>query len=168
MIGKTERLSYQNTPIFVKLIHPKAVLPKQAIGDVGFDISCPEDVICKAGKVTHIPCGIQIAEAIEPLFVDNKIVAVPFLKVEGRSGLASQGIFPVGGIIDPNYRGEIGTLLFNSTDKDYEFLAGMRVAQLVIYYTLSNASEHVKVRFFGVGEGSETERGEKGFGSSGK
>lgn len=168
MIGRTEKLSYQNIPILVKLIHPKAKLPTQSVGDVGFDISCVEDVTLPSGRVTHIPVGLQVAEAIEPLFVDNKIVAVPFIKVEGRSGLASKGIFPVGGIIDPNYRGEIGCLLFNSTDKDYTFLQGERVAQFVVYYTLSNANAHAKVSFFSTDVVSDTARGGKGFGSSGQ
>jgi dUTP pyrophosphatase len=168
MIGRTERLSYQNIPILVKQIHPNAKLPTQAIGDVGFDLTCPMPTLLEAGKVTHVPIGLQLAEAIEPLFVDGKISAVPFLKVEGRSGLARRGIFPVGGIIDPNYRGEIGCLLFNSSGEDFWFDVGDRVAQLVIYYTLSNASPQTLIRFFSTDAVSETDRGDKGFGSSGK
>jgi dUTP pyrophosphatase len=91
---------------------------------------------------------------------------VPFFKIEGRSGLASKGIFPVGGIIDPSYRGEICVLLFNSTESSCSFNSGDRVAQLVCYHSLAPL-EGSQVTFEIVDDVVSTDRGDKGFGSSG-
>lgn len=160
-------LTLVNSPILVKLTHEKAKLPAQEQGNVGFDICSVEGYELQPGKVTRISTGVTLADSPEPLLVDRKMVAVPFLKIEGRSGLASRGIFPVGGIVDPNYRGEIGVMLFNSTDQVYVINEGDRVAQLVCYYTLSNASTTV-VKFLATETVTETTRGDKGFGSSGR
>lgn len=168
MIGKNNSLAYLNVPVLVKKIHPNAKLPTQSEGDVGFDIFCVENITLKAGKVTHVPIGLVLAETPQPLILENKVVSVPFLKVEGRSGLASDGIFPVGGVIDPKYRGEIGCLLYNSTDKDFEFIVGDKVAQFVIVYTLSCSGSSTSVKFLETEKVSESDRGAKGFGSSGR
>lgn len=167
MIGRNILLSYVHVPIMVKRCHPNAKLPTQKPGDVGFDISCVEDVVIPPQSTKLIHVGLQLAETIEPQIVENKIIAMPYLKVEGRSGLALKGIFPVGGVIDPSYRGEIGCILFNSTQSEVRFPVGSRVAQLVCYYVLSN-SEQVKVTFVETDNSTQTDRGSKGFGSSGR
>lgn len=159
---------YRSIPILVRKIHPNARMPQQSDGDVGFDIFCVEDVVLKARAVTHVGVGLELAEAVEPLLVDDRVVAVPFIKVEGRSGLASKGIFPVGGIIDPRYRGEIGCLLYNSNEFDYVFEKGDRIAQFVVYYTLSSVGAPMQVRFLATDNVAETDRGSKGFGSTGR
>ena len=168
MIGTAGSLTFQAHHVLLKRIHPNAKLPEQAVGDVGFDVSCVEDFVAPAGKVTKVSTGLQPAESIEPLLLENKVLATPFMKIEGRSGLASNGVFPVGGIVDPRYRGEIKVALFNSTDEDMHFKAGDRVAQFVIYYTLANAGTHTKVAFLETDTVTETDRGDKGFGSSGR
>ena len=161
-------LTHQVVPFFIKLDHPDAKCPVQEVGNVGFDVfSVNETDVLPPGRVTKIPLGLRLAENPEPLIVDQKVAAVPFFKIEGRSGLASKGIFPVGGIVDPNYRGEISVMLFNSTFEDYVFSKGDRVAQFVCYYTISNTDE-TKVRFLATENVTETTRGDKGFGSSGK
>jgi dUTP pyrophosphatase len=162
------KLTFQIVPLLIKLDHPHAKCPVQEEGNVGFDVfSVNETDVLPPGRVTKVPLGLRLAENPEPLIVDRKTVAVPFLKIEGRSGLASKGIFPVGGIVDPNYRGEISVMLFNSTTSDYIFEQGDRVAQFVCYYTLSN-TEETKVRFWLTDSVTETTRGDRGFGSSGK
>lgn len=168
MIGTAGSLTYQSHLIFLKRVHPAAKMPSQAEGDVGFDVSCVEDFVAPAGKVTLVPTGLQPAQSIEPMLLANKVLATPFMKIEGRSGLASNGIFPVGGIVDPRYRGEIKVALFNSTDVDREFKAGDRIAQFVIYYTLATTGTHTQVKFLETDTVSETDRGDKGFGSSGR
>lgn len=155
--------------------HPGAQLPTQNQGDVGFDLRSKERVELSPGKVTVVHVGIQIADVVEVEhtrhdvygdYYEPKPAVVPFLKVEGRSGLASKGIFPVGGILDPSYRGEIGAIMFNSTDKPFVFEPGDRIAQLVCYLTFAND------RAVGVSvEEAEvvlTARGNQGFGSSGR
>ena len=168
MIAQAKSLTFQNHLIFLKKIHESAKMPSQVEGDVGFDISCVDDFFAPAGSVAIVHTGLQFAEAIEPLILENKVLCVPFMKIEGRSGLASNGIFPVGGIIDPRYRGEIKVALFNSTKEDRFFQSGDRVAQIVVYYTLSSVNAYSCVRFVESPTVQESTRGSAGFGSSGR
>jgi dUTP pyrophosphatase len=86
-----------------------------------------------------------------------------WIKVEGRSGLGfKHGILPHPGIIDNGYRGDAGIKLYNLTDKDYQVKKGDRIAQFVLYHLISAN----KVKF--AEQTAESDRGENGFGSSGK
>lgn len=83
------------------------------------------------------------------------------LQILQRSGMASKGIYPVGGIVDEDYRGEVVVALHNGSDKPYIVHHGDRIAQMAVRaYTQANLIE--------VDELDSTNRGEKGFGSSGK
>lgn len=64
------------------------------------------------------------------------------------------------GIIDSDYRGEIGVLYDNISDSEYTINAGDRIAQMIVFPV-----NHFKARV--VDEVPETERGEGGFGSTG-
>jgi len=147
----------------VVLTHPKAILPKQALGDIGFDIHAVEHVTIPPGSTCCIKTGISLADEMRHL---GFIKTVAFLKVEGRSGLASRGVFPVGGIIDPTYRGDIGVVLYNSSRKHFNVNEGDRIAQLVIYQAYATGNNCHTV-FEEQTEQKKTTRGEKGFGSSG-
>ena len=81
---------------FVKM-STEAVLPAPGrIGDIGFDLTSICDLKIPAGGSAKVSTGIRLANVTTPTQA-WKIL----LKIEGRSGLASKGIFPVGGIIDP-------------------------------------------------------------------
>lgn len=83
-------------------------------------------------------------------------------KIEARSGLAfNHGIAVEGGIIDSSYRGPIKVKLRNHGSEPVQIEVGQRIAQLIIM-------RHEYVNFVVVDKLSETDRGEKGFGSSGK
>ena len=85
-------------------------------------------------------------------------------QVRPRSGLAyKNGITVLNspGTIDSDYRGEIGVILVNLSRADFLIADGERIAQLVI-------AKHEKVDWDIVPELIETERGEGGFGSTGK
>lgn len=86
-------------------------------------------------------------------------------QVRPRSGLAvKHGITVLNapGTIDADYRGEVRVLLLNTSDTAYTIEDGDRIAQLVI-------APVVQVRFVPSGEGLErSERGEGGFGSTGR
>jgi dUTP pyrophosphatase len=129
-------------------------------GDIGFDVYCAENINVPARGLAKISTGIQLADM--PV-MDNDRNRI-FMKIEGRSGLASKGIFPVGGIIDPNYRGEIGVTLINHSVVDAVFNVGDRIAQLVVY-KVATMGEVVMQES---DEITETNRGSAGFGSSGK
>lgn len=143
-----------------KLTMPGAKLPEaKRPGDVGFDVSSAEKKSIRAGETVLVRTGLQLA-SMSPHCGDYNV----FLKVEGRSGMALKGIFPVGGIIDPTYRGEIGIVLCNSSTKLYEIAEGDRIAQLVVYSVVVSP----EVKMSETTEVEETVRNESGFGSSGK
>ena len=133
--------------------HPNAYLPKKAYEhDAGLDLFSVEDVIIPAKGTINVNIGLKLA------FLDEGY----WFKIESRSGLAfKHDIIAFQGVIDNNYRGNIGVKLFNFSDKDYQVKAGDRVAQIVIYYENNDFSiEWGKV--------VNTNRGNGGFGSSGK
>ena len=84
-------------------------------------------------------------------------------QVRPRSGLAlKHGITVLNapGTIDADYRGEIGVVLINLSDKDFVINDGERIAQMVI-------ARHETAEFVEVEVLSETERGEGGYGHTG-
>lgn len=109
---------------------------------------------------------VELAPLQRALIPTGLFMALPEgleAQVRPRSGLAyKQGITVLNapGTIDADYRGEIGVLLVNLSDKTVQINDGDRVAQLVIAaYTRAEWSE--------VTELSTTERGAGGFGSTG-
>ncbi|XP_029814591.1 deoxyuridine 5'-triphosphate nucleotidohydrolase, mitochondrial [Manacus vitellinus] len=83
-------------------------------------------------------------------------------RVAPRSGLAAKHFIDVGaGVIDEDYRGNVGVVLFNFGKETFEVKKGDRIAQLIcerIYYPELEEVEAL----------DDTERGEGGFGSTGK
>ena len=82
------------------------------------------------------------------------------LQILQRSGLASKGLIPLGGILDEDYTGEVIVIMLNTTDKYLYINNGDRISQMAIrpYY---------QGEFELVDELDETERGDGGFGSTG-
>jgi deoxyuridine 5'-triphosphate nucleotidohydrolase len=146
---------------------PHATLPTQAHpgDDVGFDLCSDNIITLVAGKVTRVTTGLR--QAFPPQAPFAMSFLTPYLKIEGRSGLASKGIWPVGGIIDPGYTGEIQVALFNSTAADYQVNVGDKIAQLVCYYVAASAND-AEVSIYETNVVGKTSRNDGGFGSSGK
>jgi len=144
---------------FVKT-HPDAVLPKRnhndpIFGDSGYDVTAVEDTVVPARGAVVVPVGLKLGQ-LPPGF---------WIRIESRSGLQfKHSISAFNGIIDNNYRGDMGVRLINSSDVDYQVKKGDRVAQLVLYPLVAVEEKYVEF----ADEATETERGEKGFGSSGK
>ena len=137
-----------------KRIHPDAVLPSYAHeGDAGMDVRSVQALtiqpgrraLVKTGLVAEIPSGYEI-------------------QVRSRSGLAfKHGVTVLNspGTVDSGYRGEIGVILANFGDEPFPVSVGDRIAQLVVSpVTQAEISETSDV--------SSSERGEGGFGSTGK
>lgn len=85
-------------------------------------------------------------------------------QVRPRSGLAAKKgitVLNAPGTIDADYRGEIGVILVNLSNEEFEIVNGERIAQLVI-------AKHERAEWTIVEALSETKRGEGGFGSTGK
>jgi len=84
-------------------------------------------------------------------------------QVRPRSGLAAKRgitVLNAPGTIDADYRGEIGVILVNLSNEDFEVKDGERIAQLVI-------AKHEQIEWVQVSELNETDRGTGGFGSTG-
>jgi len=84
-------------------------------------------------------------------------------QVRPRSGLAAKKgitVLNAPGTIDADYRGEIGVILVNLSNEDFQINNGERIAQLVI-------AQYGRIEWDQVEVLSETARGEGGFGSTG-
>lgn len=150
--------------IKVKKTHDAAVMPTQKVGDVGWDLYAVEKCVIPPGESMQIQTGLTLAET--PF--DDDIYKAILLKIEGRSGLAlNHSVFPVGGIVDPYYRGEICPILYNGGKDPYSVNEGDRVAQIVIYAVHAKTS-HSGTSFVEVSKVRQTKRSDKGFGSSGR
>ena len=119
-------------------------------GDAGLDLRAAEEVTLRPGRRTRVPLGVEVA--IPAGHVGLLIV---------RSGLAVEGACLVNGIgvIDSGYRGEVAAIM--SSAEPMVLRRGERVAQLVVV-SFSAVTPVV------VDALDATERGEGGFGSSGR
>ncbi len=137
-----------------KLLHELAQAPKYAHdGDAGADLVCIEDVTLAPGERSLVSTGVAIA-----------LPAGYVGLVHPRSGLATKhgiGIVNTPGTIDSGYRGELKICLINlDLSETVNLPAGSRIAQLVI-------QEVTSAQFIQVQDLGETERNDKGFGSTG-
>lgn len=85
-------------------------------------------------------------------------------QVRPRSGLAAKNgitVLNTPGTIDADYRGEIKVILVNLSNQDFEIKDGERIAQMII-------AKHERVDWQEVETLSETQRGEGGFGHTGR
>jgi len=78
-----------------------------------------------------------------------------------RSGMAAMhGIDVLAGVVDSDYRGEVKVCLINHGDQDFHIMAGDRIAQILFVPVITVTVEP--------GYLSETDRGQGGFGSTGR
>lgn len=145
------------------------LLDDNYMGDTGLDIFCPEDKIIPAGSISFkIPLGIKISCKMIESSMNNEIIMKPSsIELWPRSSCGSKTPLRLSnsiGLIDRQYRGEIMAIVDNISQEDYRIQKGDRLFQLVapghlpIYYQILNELEQL----------DDTERGEKGFGSTGK
>jgi len=135
----------------VKRLHPEAKLPvRKREGDAGLDLYAVEDVVLKPGGWAAVPTGIAV-----------EIPKGYFGLIKDRSGLALKyALHCLAGVVDENYRGELKVVIINLGPKEVRIEKGTRIAQLLVI-------PYLPVEVKEVEELSDTERGKKGFGSSG-
>ena len=136
-------------------LHPDARLPVRAHhDDAGFDLHAVEPATLRPGERAAVGCGFAIA-----LPEGTGGLVLP------RSGLALRegiGVLNAPGLIDAGYRGEIRVILVNHDAAETRHVAsGDRIAQLVVVDLPS-------VRFAEREELPGSERGDGGFGSTGR
>ena len=144
------------TKILIKKLNKNATIPKyETQGASGLDLkACLEKkIIIKPGEKSLIPTGIALS------IPQNYEV-----QVRPRSGLAfknSLTVLNTPGTIDSDYRGEIKVLLINLGKISFEVTHGLRIAQMV-------PCPIIKIDLEEVENLDDTNRGEGGFGSTGK
>uniref|UniRef100_T1KIJ8 Deoxyuridine 5'-triphosphate nucleotidohydrolase n=1 Tax=Tetranychus urticae TaxID=32264 RepID=T1KIJ8_TETUR len=131
--------------------YPDVPTPTRATaGSIGFDLMSWEDVVLTSQKIVIVRTGIKIQPP-----------AGTYVRLASRSGLASKGIVVQGGVIDPDYTGEIKVILHNFSDNHIIIKKGMKIAQMIV----ERAEVPDLIEFPSLPGCSE--RGDCGFGSSG-
>ena len=140
----------------VKIINKsKNELPKyETLFSAGMDLraNLEESIVLKPFQRLVVKTGlfISLQQGYEAL-------------IRPRSGLAlKKGITVLNspGTIDADYRGEIGVILINLSDSDFEINSGDRIAQMII-------AKHETIEWEAVDKLDDSARGDKGFGSTG-
>ena len=124
-------------------------------GSAGMDVrACiKEKIVVKQGSTVMIPLGFA-------MHIEDKNIAAIIIP---RSGLGSKNGIVLGnlvGLIDSDYQGELMVPLWNRSNKDFDIKPGDRIAQMVFIPL-------VLAEFEIVNSFEQSERGIKGFGSSG-
>ena len=142
--------------MIVKIINKsKNELPKyETLFSAGMDLraSLEESIVLKPFQRLVVKTGlfISLQQGYEA-------------QIRPRSGLAlRKGVTVLNspGTIDADYRGEIGVILINLSDSDFEINTGDRIAQMII-------AKHETIEWEAVDKLDESVRGDKGFGSTG-
>lgn len=132
-------------------------LPNYATaGSAGLDLRAmiDEDIVIKAGESLFVKTGMAI------YLKDPRYAAM----ILPRSGLGVKHGIVLGnlvGLIDADYQGELMVSLWNRSDKDFTLTVGERMAQMVIVPVMQANFEQVE-------EFEASERGEGGFGHTGR
>lgn len=148
----TAQKKKNNMNIQIKKLSDQAKIPTQGSKyAAGYDLYAAEEVLVNAmgRKLVKTNISISIPEGY-------------YGRIAPRSGLAyKNGIDVLAGVIDSDYRGDIGVILFNSDHNvDFQVNVGDRIAQIIIEKCHS-------VNWDTVENLESSVRSEKGFGSSG-
>lgn len=131
--------------------------------DAGLDLYAREDQIVPARGWAKFDTGVHIelpVVYINGLFgFADKFKTVGFLK--SKSGLNVKHGIVSEGVIDVGYTGSIVVKLYNHSDVDYQVKAGDKISQLVIFPIITPGLQLVDTL-------DDTDRGDNGFGSSGR
>eukprot|EP01033_Poteriospumella_lacustris_P013951 gene13951-9968_t len=135
----------------VKKLSEFAVLPSRGSKyAAGFDLSSAYDIVVPARGKAIVKTDLAIA-----------IPPNTYARIAPRSGLAAKNFIDVGaGVVDYDYRGNVGVVLFNHAEQDFAISRGDRIAQLILERICMADMEEVE-------ELPDTERGAGGFGSTG-
>ncbi|KAF2009860.1 dUTP diphosphatase [Aaosphaeria arxii CBS 175.79] len=135
----------------VQLLSDKASAPtKGSEFAAGHDLYSARDVVIPARGRARVDTDISIAVPVGT-----------YGRVAPRSGLAAKhGIDTLAGVIDADYRGQVGVILANLSDVDFEIKVGDRIAQLIV-------EKIVMPSVIVVDKLEESVRGAGGFGSTG-
>lgn len=161
----------------IKLLHPQAQAPTVAYAgsDLGFDLYSLEDTVLEPGVPVRVRTGIAVEGPPGWGFV-----------LGDRSSMAAKGVTYAGGRIDAGYRGEILVCLINVNQPDYSLhtlrdtngaVTDVALHRSDVSVTIRKGDKIAQMSPFEsrtqlpvtiVEELSASDRGGKGFGSSGR
>ena len=134
----------------VTLLDEKAALPVRGTpGAAGWDLVAMDQVTLQPGERRLVPLGLSLE--------------LPFGcygRIAPRSSLAVRGVDVAGGVIDPDFRGEIKIILVNNSPEAFTLHQGDRIGQLILERFSLACLEPTSML-------STTARGVGGFGSTG-
>ena len=135
----------------IKKLYPDAIIPtRTSPGSVGYDLYSMEEIMVPPMERAFVSTGVC---ACLPRGVYGRIAP--------RSGLTlKHGIQTGAGVIDPDFTGELKVILFNHGSEPFVIKKGNRIAQMILERCETPLVEEVE-------ELKQTQRGERGFGSSG-
>ena len=134
-----------------KRVDDRATLPSRGSElSAGLDLYSIEEIRIEPKQRTLAKTGLAVA-----------IPSGYYGRIAPRSGLAMKlGLDVLSGVIDSDYRGEIGCLLYNTGDEPIQLPAGSKICQLII--------EKIEMpTAIWADELTDTTRGSGGFGSTG-
>ncbi len=140
------------TVLLVKKTNKDAVLPYRATsGAAGYDLTSPIDTTVASHGKQLINLGFEMS-----------IPEGHYGRIAPRSSLSWKHFIDVGaGVIDSDYRGDVGVILYNHSDRGYKIKKGDRIAQLIL--------EKISIpKVVEVNNLFPTARGEGGYGSTDK
>lgn len=120
--------------------------------DAGMDLRTPVAFIVPAHGSYTVDTGVHI---------QIPVGQVGFIK--SKSGLNVKGGLTATGVVDSGFSGSIRVKLYNHSNEDYMFSRGDKITQLVLLYIAKPENGFEIVDHF-----EETERGDNGFGSTGR
>lgn len=129
-----------------------AYMPEKAHrADAGYDLRTPKRVVLRRGENVTIDTGVHM-----------QIPDGWFGQMFSKSGLnTKKNIVSLGGTIDSGFTGSVDVTLYNFGNEDYVFETGDKIVQIVFMPCGSFSMTQVD-------ELEDTDRGDKGFGSSGR
>jgi dUTP pyrophosphatase len=149
---KTLIPTWPQQPLYVKKLSTNATLPKRGSEfSAGYDLASADDIV--------------IPPLDQRLIKTNIAVMIPsghYGRIAPRSGLAFKNKIDVhAGVIDEDYRGDVGVILFNHSQYDpFHVKVGDRIAQFII----TRIATPLVIDLDSL---DETSRGHNGYGSTG-
>lgn len=122
-------------------------------GDAGYDLFTLEGTTLQPGERQLLSTGLHVE-------IPDGYVGL----VKDRSSTALAGLHNLAGVIDASYRGEVKILVLNVGDAPYTIEVGQKIAQMVVIPCYTQSITYVDT----VTALASTERGDGGFGSTGK